>query len=246
MPQRTASQATSPFTCTITVYWNSQYGIAPLEISAATLPNQKTTYRRWVVVQLPPSKGRSTKAKRSFPPVMFGDLTQPVASGWICYQAGDDVRVHMGARTFGRSAPGVQKDDAPRRRSEAVEPKATEKDSLLEQYKSKLLEKELTIAPLDSLALGRLADVQRQLAVAAGSGLPLHKADVMPEADATAMRLEREARENYASTAGGRRDSAQPGSRKSLQRSLEEAMQIIPPIAGSELATATAKGTNDK
>eukprot|EP00966_Prymnesium_polylepis_P315789 7296292-Prymnesium_polylepis.1 len=90
--QRANESPTDPFMCSMTVNWKPVLGIAPLEIMAATLPNQRTTYRRWVVVQLPSIQGRGNKTKFGLPPVQFGDAMRPCLSGWVCYQSSGEVR----------------------------------------------------------------------------------------------------------------------------------------------------------
>eukprot|EP00966_Prymnesium_polylepis_P253153 5851090-Prymnesium_polylepis.1 len=154
--------------CDLTVHWAAELGLAPLEIKGVAPANQLPNFRKWIVVQLPMQQGRATL--KSAAPIVYGDGLKPQPSGWVCYQSGKEARVYVGARSFGRAAPGEKRAEATGHNKPALG-KSTPASS--PRSEGEHADKLLTLAPLKQHALGRLADVQRELAIAASAGVPL-------------------------------------------------------------------------
>ena len=64
--------------CDITVTWDAALNIAPIKIRAVTPRGRERSFRRWVVVQLPPVQARNVKLPAF---VEFGDGAVWVAHG---------------------------------------------------------------------------------------------------------------------------------------------------------------------
>ena len=135
---------------------------------------------------MPPKDARAVKLPAF---VEYGDPAGCTPSGWVVHQTGRDVRVHVGARSFGRAAPGAVlapgTQSAPTSRAPSPPQSPRSGASRAKEDTAKAPEESTTLAPLERHALGRLTDVQRVLAMAAIAGSPL--TDVKPDAPAAAI-----------------------------------------------------------
>lgn len=191
--------------CDVIVEWDPVLGIAPVKIRAVTPRGQKNaSFKRWLVVQLPPPQKRLLRLPTF---VEYGDGVTCHPSGWLVFATGKDVRVHVGARTFGRTAPGVspcsQLQPSPRAasrkgtkapiaspRAPPLSPASSSSSLAASRDDANLTGiTTLTLARLERNALGSIADVQRQLAIAAVAGTPLNQ--VAPEALKQAVEVRR-------------------------------------------------------
>ena len=75
-----------PLKCDITVSWDAALAIAPLRIHAVTpRESENGSFKRWVVVQLPPAQARNVKLPAF---VEYGDPAACIPSGWVVFQTG--------------------------------------------------------------------------------------------------------------------------------------------------------------
>eukprot|EP00966_Prymnesium_polylepis_P023085 531090-Prymnesium_polylepis.1 len=91
----TSAVRSEPLRCDITISWDASLGIAPLRIHGVTPKASESSFKRWVVLQLPPVNSRPVKLPEY---VSYGDPAACIPSGWVVFQTGRDVRVHVGAR----------------------------------------------------------------------------------------------------------------------------------------------------
>ena len=105
------------------------------------------------------------------PPVIFGDGERTVGSGWVLYSTGMQARTIVGPRSFGRSAVSHTAAAA----GDASASRQSEANQLPIRGPSEAgkAPPPLALAPLLPNAVGRVADVQRTLAMAASHGTPL-------------------------------------------------------------------------
>jgi len=200
-----SASRTEPLHCDILITWEAGLLLPPLKIRAVTPKAQvqrDLAFKRWIVVQLPPT---TTRQLRLPPCVEYGDGVNCFTSGWIIFQTSKDMRCYFGPRKFGRVMPSASPSVTPRcalgdRSSDPTGPRSRSQSPIASKQATPISSPHMTpagtprnadeisgedptlcLAPLPRHALGRIADVQKEISVAASLGTPL--SDVAQKVD---------------------------------------------------------------